>query len=97
MTALASVPAKIVGKRILVDKKEAADMTPGGIVIPATSRFEGGLSEGVVVAHRKSTHDDPCPVEHGDVILFFYPGTEVEVNGETLWLIDEESVALVLD
>ncbi|WP_253340990.1 co-chaperone GroES [Sphingobium sp. OAS761] len=82
--------------RVLVRRKNAAEASPGGIIIPDSAQEKpqegeivsvgGGIrSQGGVI--------EPLDLKAGDRILFAkWSGAEVRVNGEDLLIMKESDV-----
>lgn len=87
---------KPLGSRVLVKRKEAEDVTAGGLIIP--ERAKERPSEGTVRAVGDGARDDrgniiPMSVSTGDTVLFGkWSGTEIELNGESLLIISETDI-----
>jgi chaperonin GroES len=82
--------------RVLVRRIEAAEKTPGGIIIPDTAQEKP--QEGEIVSVGSGTRSDdgtvtPLDVKAGDKILFGkWSGTEVKLDGEDLLIMKEADV-----
>jgi chaperonin GroES len=85
-----------IGDRLLVERVDERDVTPGGIIIPDNAKDKP--QEGLVIAVGVGKLDDsgkviPMQVRAGARILFGkYSGTEITVNGRALLLMKEEEV-----
>lgn len=82
---------KPLDDRIVVEKIEKPEQTPGGLYVVADADF--GPSEGRVVAVA-----DRCTlgVEVGDVVIFSrYSSIEVEREGQTFLILDPKGVLAV--
>ncbi|RYG58134.1 co-chaperone GroES, partial [bacterium] len=79
--------------RVVVRRIEAEAKTKGGIIIPDTAKEKP--QEGEVVAVGSGTRDDKgaliaLDVKAGDRVLFGkWSGTEVNLNGEDLLIMNE--------
>ena len=83
---------KPLADRVVVDPKQSAKVSPGGIVIPDAAQEKS--QQGVVIARGPSADE----VMIGDVVLFRqYTGTEVEVEGETYLIFKQEDLLAVLE
>lgn len=84
------------GDRILVQKKEAADRTTGGLFIPDQAKEKP--QEGTVVAVGEGIEGKGSKLQIGDRVLFGkYAGTEINLNDEPVFIMREEEVFGVLD
>ncbi len=105
MTEPTTTPATVrpLHDRILVQRTEAEQKTPGGIIIPDNAKEKP--VEGIVVAVGNGTRAKdgdliPLAVKAGDRVLFSkYSGTEVKVmleGGEHL-ILREDDVLVVIE
>ncbi len=91
---------KLLEDRILISPEKAAEVSPGGVLLPAPAQ-EKPL-RGVIVAvgpgRRLDNGERVKPeVEQGDNIMYGkYSGTEVEVGGEKFIILRECDVLIVL-
>lgn len=89
---------KLLGSKILVKVSEVKEeITPGGIIIPRSVKRK--LSqEGEVVGVGKGDRNKkgdiiPMKLKVGDKVLFpRYSGTEVKVDDQKYFIMDEESI-----
>ncbi len=82
---------KPLHNRLVVQRLEDSETTPGGIVIPDAARE--APSRGVVVA----AGEEAKYVSEEDVVLFSkYAGNEVDLDGETYLIVSEDDVMLIL-
>jgi chaperonin GroES len=90
---------KPIHGRIMVKRLEAKEMTEGGLHIPDANREKP--NEGEVILACEFRFSDagekiPLQVKEGDKVLFSkYAGTEIEVEGETVVILDERDVLAV--
>jgi chaperonin GroES len=79
-------------KRLLIQRREGATETEGGIIIPEASRQQ--YNEGVVVA----TAED-CKLKEGYYVLYGgYVGEEISWDGQSYLLLPEDEVfAYIVD
>lgn len=74
--------------RILVSPKKAEETTKSGIVLPETASKEKP-KEGTVLSVGKECK----AIKKGDVVLFKqYSPTEIKIDGQELYILDEEDV-----
>lgn len=74
--------------RVVVQPQKAPETTASGIVLAQTANKEKPMRGAVV-----STGPDCKAVKNGDVVLFKkYSPTEVELEGEEFFLMDEEDI-----
>jgi chaperonin GroES len=82
--------------RVLVERLESEEKTPGGIIIPDTAKEKP--MEGRVIAVGSGTVDDsgkirPLDVKVGDRILFGkWAGTEVKFDGKDYIVMKESDI-----
>lgn len=97
------VHLKIVplGDRALVERIEADQKTPGGIVIPGTAKEKP--QEGIIRAVGKGGRDKngnivPLPVKVGDKIIFGkYSGTEIKIEGKEYVVVREDDIIGIIE
>ena len=82
--------------RIVVERIEAEEKTPGGIIIPDTAKEKP--QQGRVLAVGPGGRDEtgkliPIDVKVGDTVLFGkWSGTEVVIGGEEVLIMKESDV-----
>lgn len=87
--------------RVLVERLESEEKTPGGIIIPDTAKEKP--MQGRVVAAGAGTIDEagkvrPMDVKVGDRILFGkWAGTEVKFEGKDYIVMKESDIMGVLE
>lgn len=91
-----------LASRLLVEVKEAADVTPGGIVLPDTAKDKP--SRGKVLAVGSGTRGSdgklyPVEIEVGEVVLFskWSGTTDDEVLGKGRMLINEQDILAIVE
>jgi len=93
---MASTKLQPLGKRVLVKPSEKEEKTEGGLIIPATAEKEKP-SQGVVVKLGTTKTDHKFLVKEGDVVFFKkYSPDEVEMDGDTYYLIDENDILAII-
>lgn len=85
---------KMFEDKILVRPIAAEKTTPGGIVLAATTKPKQYKS--TVVHTGPGLKDYPITVKPGDVVIHPFPGTEYDVEGETLQLLRESDLVGIL-
>jgi chaperonin GroES len=81
------------GKRVLVKLVDAETVTASGLIIPEMAQERE--TRGLVLAAGDGG-DEPLDVHVGETVVFDkYAGTEIEVDGETRLIIDEEEIMAV--
>jgi chaperonin GroES len=86
--------------RIVVERIEAEEKTPGGIIIPDTAKEKP--QQGRVLAVGPGGRDEtgkliPIDVKVGDTVLFGkWSGTEVVIGGEEVLIMKESDVMGVI-
>lgn len=87
--------------RVLVQRTESENTTPGGIIIPDTAQEKTQSGTVVAVGDGKIMNDGgvrSLKVKAGDKILFGkYSGTEVSVDGEEMLILKEDEILGVLE
>jgi chaperonin GroES len=90
-----------VGDHVVVKRLEAERKTAGGIVLPDTAREKPQQGRVLSVGDGRRLKDGrhaESQVREGDRVVFSsYSGTEVEVNGETLLIMDEQDILAVFE
>ena len=88
-------------ERLIVKRREAEEVSEGGIIIPDDSQekpFEGkvmAVGKGMVGSDGNFI---PMEVQVGDNVLFRrYAGTEIEVDGEELLIMSEQELLGVIE
>lgn len=86
--------------RMIVKREEAAEKTPGGIILPDVAKDKP--QRGKVLAVGEGRLDDKggryaMDVAPGDTILFgTYAGNEVDLDGEKFLIVSQQDVLAVL-
>src|SRR5690242_4436094 len=87
--------------RVLVQRINADEKTPGGIIIPDTAKEKPQQGEVVAVgpgARNEKGELVPLEVKAGDHILFGkWSGTEVKLDGEELIIMKESDILGILE
>jgi chaperonin GroES len=82
--------------RVLVERLEEEEKTPGGIIIPDTAKEKPML--GMIIAVGAGARDDngkivALDVKEGDVVLFGkWSGTEVKIEGKEYLIMKESDI-----
>lgn len=90
-----------VGGNVVVKRLEAEETTAGGIVLPDSARDKPqsgrvlSIGDGRLLSNgRRAAHQ----VQEGDRILFSqWAGTEVDVSGEELLIMNEDDILAVVE
>lgn len=94
-----SMTLKPLEDRILVERLESEEKTPGGIIIPDTAKEKPMQGKVIAVGSGKRKDDGsliPMDIKEGDIVLFAkWSGTEVKIEGKEL-LIMKTSDALAI-
>jgi chaperonin GroES len=92
---------KPLGDRIVVQRKEAGEMTKGGIILPDTAKEKPQIGKVLAVGDGKILKDgkvQPLQVKKGDTVLFSsYAGDEFKIGTEKVLLMREEDVLAVVE
>lgn len=90
------MPIRPLDDRVVVERMEAEEKTPGGIVLPETAKEKPQRGKVVAVGEGKlleSGKRSPLSVKKGDSVLFGkYAGTEVNVDGKEYLIIKEADI-----
>ena len=91
---------KPLGDRVLIERLEADEVTPGGIVLPDSAKEKPKRGTVVAVGDGReldSGEKAPCQVSLGDTVLFgSYAGTEIKVDGEDYLLMSEDEILAII-
>lgn len=86
---------------ILVKRLAAEEKTAGGIIIPDNAKEKPNKGEVIEVGSGRKDENGKSvalDVKKGDVVLFSqYGGSEININGEDLIIMKEDSVLAILD
>lgn len=90
---------KPLGNRVVVERLESSDRTPGGIHLPDVAKEKP--RQGRVLAVGPGAYRDgavvPVAVRVGDRVLFgAYAGSEVTVDGKDYLVVTEDEVLAVV-
>lgn len=89
-----------LGDRLLVERVEQEEKTPGGIIIPDNAKEKPMEGKVVAAGNGAKTEDGkviPLDVKVGDVVLFAkWGGTEVKVNGREYLIMKESDVLAIV-
>ncbi len=87
--------------RILVERIDEEEKTPGGIIIPDTAKEKPSRGKVVAVGSGRKTEDGkviPLEVKVGDKILFGkYAGTEIKIEGKEYLMMREDEVFAIIE
>lgn len=87
--------------RILVQRMDETDKTPGGIFIPETAKEKPIEGKVISVGKGKILEDGGVrnlDVKKGDTILFGkYSGTDIKIGGDEYLIMREDDVLGVID
>jgi len=87
--------------RILVERLEEDQKTPGGIIIPDSAKEKPIEGKIIAVGKGKVSEDGkqrPLEVKAGDKVLFGkYAGTEVKINGKEMLIMREDDVLGIIE
>ncbi|MEM9941328.1 MAG: co-chaperone GroES [Planctomycetota bacterium] len=88
-----------LGDKVVVKRTEAEETTTGGIVLPSAAREKSQegrvLSTGNGKLLADGTRSDPQVGEGDRVIFSSYAGTEIEVDGSKLLIMNESDILAV--
>jgi chaperonin GroES len=87
--------------RVLIKRLDEEKKTPGGIIIPDTSKEKPAEGEVIAVGNGRKLENGTVrllDVKKGDRVLFGkYSGTEIKVDGKEYIIMREEDLLAVLD
>jgi len=87
--------------RVIVQRIEEENRTPGGIIIPDTAKEKPQQGEVVAVGKGKildNGKEIPLNVKEGDRILFSkYAGTEVKIEGQEYLIMREDDILAIVE
>ncbi len=87
--------------RIVVERLESEEKTPGGLYIPDTAKEKPQLGRILAVGKGRIKDDgsvSPLEVKEGDRILFSkYAGTEIKLDGQEYLIMREDDVLGVVE
>jgi chaperonin GroES len=85
-----------LGKRVLVEPVKKEEKTTGGLYIP-DSASDKKSSQGTVIKLGRTTKEHKFNVTEGDVVFFkSYSPEEIEIDGKTYLLLNEEDILAVV-
>ncbi len=94
------VPIRPLGEKVLVQRLEAEETTAGGIVLPDSAQEKPKRGTVLNCGDGKlldTGERQALQVKKGDQVLFSsYAGTEVQVAGEEMIIMDESDILAVL-
>lgn len=89
-----------LGDRVLVEELKEESRTASGIILPDDYSQDKGMKEGVVVSVSEGKLVDgklvKPSVKKGDKILFQW-GDEIKIDGKEYHLVNESSIAAIIN
>jgi chaperonin GroES len=90
-----------LGDRVIIKRVEEEALSAGGIVLPDSAKEKPSRGE-ILAVGNGSTNDKgdtrPMSVKVGDNVLFGkYAGTEVEVDGKELLVMNEGDIIAIVE
>ena len=89
-----------LGSKVVVKRTEADEVTAGGIVLPDSAREKPSQGRVLSVGNGPLLGDGTrgtMQVKEGDRVLFSsYSGTEIDVDGDTLLIMNEADILAVM-
>ena len=90
-----------LGDKVVVKRLEAEETTAGGIVLPDSAREKPKQGRVLSVGDGKLLKDGtraPHQVQEGDRVMFSsYAGTEINIDGEELLIMNSDDILVVLE
>ncbi len=87
--------------RILVERIEEENKTPGGIIIPDSAKEKPVEGKVIAVGNGKIAENGevkPLDVKEGDKILFGkYAGTDIKIGGQEYLIMREDDVLGIIE
>lgn len=87
--------------RVIVQRIEEENRTPGGIIIPDTAKEKPQQGKVIAVGKGKILENGkeiPLTVKEGDKVLFSkYAGTEVKVEGQEYLIMREDDILAIVE
>lgn len=87
--------------RVIVQRIEEENKTPGGIIIPDTAKEKPQEGKVIAVGKGKLLEDGkiiPLTVKEGNRVLFSkYAGTEVKIEGEEFLIMREDDILAIIE
>jgi len=95
------VKTKPLGEKILVKRLEAAEKTPGGIVLPDAAKEKPKEGKIIALGDGKlldSGERAKFQVKKGDRVVFTsYAGTEIDIDGDEYLLMSEDDILAIIE
>ncbi|MCS6961799.1 MAG: co-chaperone GroES [Deltaproteobacteria bacterium] len=87
--------------RIVVERLDSEEKTPGGLYIPDTAKEKPQLGKVIAVGKGRVKEDgsiSPLEVKEGDKVLFSkYAGTEIKLDGNEYLIMREDDVLGIVE
>lgn len=89
-----------LGSKVVIKRTEADEVTAGGIVLPDAAREKPSQGRILAVGNGRLLDDGTrgeMQVREGDRVLFSnYAGSEIEINGDALLIMNESDILAVM-
>lgn len=89
-----------LGSKVVIKRTEADEVTAGGIVLPDAAREKPSQGRILAVGNGRLLDDGSrgeMQVREGDRVLFSnYAGSEIEINGDALLIMNESDILAVM-
>ena len=96
-----NINLKPLDDRVVVEPKEAEEVTAGGIVLPDTAKEKPKRGKVLSVGEGKRLDNGqraPIELKKGDEVIFAsYAGTEIKLDGEELMIMSVDDVLAVIE
>lgn len=97
----AKVQIQPLGDRVVIEREESEQKTPGGIVLPDTAKEKPRQGRVVSVGTGRQLQDGtlvPLTVQVGDRVVFIsYAGEEFKLGDQELLLMREEDILAIVE
>ena len=94
---------RVLGSNIAIKRLKPKEITEGGIIIPASAQKYSASGEIIAIGpgrfiEKRKDSAPPFSAKIGDIVLVRNnTGTEVEIDGEEILIIESEDVLVILD
>lgn len=98
---MAAKNIKPVGDKLLIERLEAEETTPGGIVIPDSAKEKPKQGKVIALGSGRKSPGGKCvdfQVKKGDIVVFAsYAGTDVTVDDKEYIIMSEDDILAIVD
>lgn len=98
---MAAKNIKPIGDKLLIERLEAEETTPGGIVIPDSAKEKPKQGKVIALGGGRKSSDGKSvdfQVKKGDIVVFTsYAGTDVTVDNKEYIIMSEDDILAIVD